>query len=345
MFVILLVSWPLNERSYTRLGLDVLDERNIEYSVINLSRLLYGEKMVSLDKFSKKYHEIMITSWKELIFYLQKEKYLFNFLNMKKETFRVFWILKRLNISYISFSNMPLPIANKKERQLLHLLLKPASYGAVVKKTNMFPFSLKKTEFINIHSIDYDTMLRFEQTPHQRLIDQKYIVFLDQNLPYHFDFIRNKEKPYVSPENYYHILNQYFFEVEQVTGKKVVIALHPSSEKEKYDDFISIKHETINLIKYADAVLMHSSTAVSFAVLYQKPISMIATEEMIMSKMQALNQLLSSYIGVPIINIDKERKVDFVYSKEKFESYKRLFISDSIYKEKLSMEIVLDALI
>jgi len=336
----LLISWPTNERSSTRLGLDVLRKNGAVFKVLNLFELLYPHLVKKSSQTQRYDNEIMVHSWKELESFLKEEKKILNFLNIKKQTLKVFWLLTQLNRVYISFSNMPLPSKKSLKLSLLAMVLKPATYGAMIKPERRFPFS-RETEFIPIHSIDYDTMLRFEKGKHTRIIQEKYIVFLDQNLPFHEDFIRDNESSYVTPDAYYGTLNHYFKHVEQATGKKVIIAAHPSTKDVDRWHFQSIKDHSINLIKYADAVLMHSTTAVSFAILYEKPLAMIVTDEIVVSKMHPFNQQLSLELGLPMINVNREIQVDFTYNKSKFLAYKHNYISNSPYRDLLSMEIVL----
>jgi hypothetical protein len=218
----------------------------------------------------------------------------------------------------------------------IKLPLKSATYGAVVDKEFSFPFS-KRTFFWNINSIDYDDYLRFDKLENKPVIDKDYLVFIDQNLPYHLDFIRNNEKPYVSAQNYYASLNKFFDFVENKTNKEIVIALHPNSAKNHQFNKKTFLGKTMNLIKFSEGVILHSSTAVSFAIIYNKPICMIETDEIVNSKMHSFNILMSNILKVPLFNIDRSSNFEFLIGN--YETYKNKYISKN--NKDLSMEIIL----
>ena len=341
--MIILISWPFNDRAYYRLGIDQLEKKRIEFKILNLFELIYPKsKNIFNDRkvYSK---EITISSYRELFSYLREEKSIFNFLNIKKETLSIFLLLTLLNKKYIAFNNMPLPLEEKisKKYILFNLFLKSASVGAVVGENERFPLS-QSTRFIKIHSIDYDTYLRFEKKQEKQLVNSKYLVFIDQDLPYHLDYIRESEKPYVTAKNYYTSLNTLFDSLEKKTGKEVVIALHPNSTtKHQYHQKTFIG-ETINLIKYSDGVILHSSTALNFAIIYDKPLCMITTDEIVKSNMNQFNIVMKKALNAELYNIDKS--LDISLQRYDTREYFSKYISNSKYKNKVSMEILLKEL-
>ena len=338
--MIILISWSFNERNYYRLGIDVLEKKEINFKILNLFDLLYpDQKEINNGRIYHK-NEIIIKSYKEFLRYINSNELLLNFLNIKKKTLPIFILLTMFNKKYISFDNMPLPTIENKKLEYLNYLFKSAYIGAVVDKKHGFPFS-KKTNFIYINSIDYDTYLRFEKENNKPLLNNNYIVFIDQNLPYHLDFIRNNEKPYVTDKNYYKSLNKFFDYIENKYNKEVVIALHPNSANKHQFNKKCFINETINLIKHSDSVLLHSSTAVSFAIIYDKSICMIETDEIIKSQMHKFNYLLSSILNLNLFNIDNIFDIEF--KKGNYEYYKNKYVSKSS-NNLLSMEILLKEL-
>lgn len=330
--MIILINWPYNKRSYYRLGLDVLEKYSVDFKLVNLFDL-FNKKTKDI-YYERKYHlnEIVVKSYFELFKILKEEKIILNFVNLKKSTLPLYLLLTLLNKKYIQVNNMPLPSFKKD----IKLPLKSATYGAVVDEEFSFPFS-KKTSFWNINSIDYDDYLRFDKLEKKSLVSKNYLVFIDQNLPYHLDFIRNNEKPYVSAKNYYASLNKFFDFVEKKTDKEVVIALHPNSADNHQFNKKTFVGKTMNLIKFSDGVILHSSTAVSFAIIYNKPICMIETDEIISSKMHSFNKLMSDILKVPLFNIDKSDNFKFLIGD--YETYKNKYISKN--NKDLSMEIIL----
>jgi hypothetical protein len=251
---------------------------------------------------------------------------------MKKSTLPLYLLFSLLDKKYIQIDNMPIPSLKKN----INFPFRCAAYGAVVEQKFSFPFC-KKTTFWNINSIDYDDYLRFDKLEKKPIIKNDYIVFIDQNLPFHLDFIRNNEKPYVTATNYYNSLNKFFDLIEDKIGKEVIVALHPNSKnthKFKKRAFIG---KTINLIKFSSSVLLHSSTAVTYAIIYNKPICMIETDEIINSKMHKFNLLMANTLKLPLFNIDKSKEFQFLIGD--YQNYKNQYISKN--NTKLSMEIIL----
>ena len=56
-----------------------------------------------------------------------------------------------------------------------------------------------KIKKIYAHSLDYDNYLLLKK----KKIKQKYVIFIDQNIPYHQDLYIKKRKSIVIAENYY----------------------------------------------------------------------------------------------------------------------------------------------
>ena len=331
--MIILINWPYNNRSYYRLGLDVLEKHKIDFKLINLFELF--NKNTKNIYYERKFYEteLSVKNYYQLIKLLNKEKVILNFINLKKSTLPLFFLFTLLNKNYIQIDNMPLPSFSKKKYLPF---FKCAKYGATIDSKFSFPFC-KNTVFWNINSIDYDNYLRFDKKENKPIINNDYIVFIDQNLPFHLDFVRNNEKPYVTAENYYNSLNKFFNFVETKTRKEVVIALHPNSENKHSFSKRTIIGNTMNLVKYSKGVILHSSTAVSYAIIYNKPICMIETDEIINSKMHSFNKLMAGILKLPLFNIDKTKNFEFLIGD--YQTYKSRYISKGY--ENLSMEIIL----
>ena len=68
----------------------------------------------------------------------------------------------------------------------------------------------------------------------KKLVDGKYVVFLDQNLLHHTDFIREKVKLNIQKDKYYEQLNTLFEKIENQFGFRVVIAAHPRANIDEW---------------------------------------------------------------------------------------------------------------
>jgi hypothetical protein len=147
-------------------------------------------------------------------------------------------------------------------------------------------------------------------------------VFLDDGGPFHRDqFIFNVAFPY-SVEEYFFNLNSFFRLVEKEFGCSIVVAGHPRVDyKEKGNPFEGRKivhGETQKWVKSSNFVLSFCSTAVSFAVIYKKPVVFLALNP---SKRNVFDLLIKSiaaklgkspiyWTGKENINWDRELVVD-----------------------------------
>jgi hypothetical protein len=150
------------------------------------------------------------------------------------------------------------------------------SYGA-----NSYPVN-NETERVWAHTFDYDLFLRERDCSYDH--EGKYNVFLDEFLPFHPDFLTVGLGYPIPPEDYYPALCSFLVSLEEQTGAKTIIAAHPRSMYESMPDFFGgrgvIKGKTSLLVKNAALVIAHMSTSVNFAVLYQKPLIFITSDNL-----------------------------------------------------------------
>lgn len=109
-------------------------------------------------------------------------------------------------------------------------------------------------------------------------LPKSYAVFLDENEVFHPDYKISGITCPTSRESYYTKLNSFFTKIETSFNLEVIIASHPRAtydEKDKINLFKGrtvIANDTAGLVKNCAFVLTHSSTSVSFAVLFRKPV-------------------------------------------------------------------------
>lgn len=162
---------------------------------------------------------------------------------------------------------------------------------------------------IPISLIDYEKNLKISELS----INNKYAVFLDNNLPFHPD-LRLQGLGYINPETYYRNLNNFFSYFEKKYNIEVIFAAHPTFSPE-HSRFISSKiliHETEKIVKNASIVFSHHSTSISYAILNLKPIVFIYTNEMrlmygntIMKNIESMSEYINSkMICIDTCNID-----------------------------------------
>ena len=214
-----------------------------------------------------------------------------------------------------------------------------------------FPIG-KKTKIIWGHTLDYDLYLKDFRRPSKiRLIKHKYIVFCDEYLPFHPEYIRNNIKPLIDSEIYYPAMCKFFYKVEKETGLKVIIAAHPRSKYEEHPDYFDgrkvIRGKTMELVRDSEFVLMHSSTSLNFAVLYYKPVVFFSMAKILQAKnSRGGTQSFSSELNKGFINIDSKYKIDWdrelKIDEKAYANYKEKYIKRNNSMEEYFWQIVAD---
>lgn len=213
-------------------------------------------------------------------------------------------------------------------------------------------YPLCKDRVVTVHSLDYDVYLDYVR---QRSLPGESLngtcVFIDDAMTHHSDFSLLKIKP-LTDEEYFPAINRFFEVIERKTGLRVVIAAHPRSRYENMPDVFSgrevVKGKTVDLIAKCSLVVTHMSTAVSFAVLFNKPLLLVQTEEM--SRHPVLNRsirCLAEALGERVINIERPEELsqlsfDFSSSPrtDKYAGYKFRYVMSRTLGELKVWEVV-----
>jgi hypothetical protein len=157
------------------------------------------------------------------------------------------------------------------------------------------------------HSLDYDVYLANEH----REVDsgEPYAVFLDEDMAFHPDYDHSGIEPPTTPARYYPAMNRFFDRFEVANGMRVIVAAHPRSQyavdPELWNGRTVILNQTASLVRSADCVLGHSTTSLSFAILWRKPILLLSTNDLNKSYLGPGIALRSSLLRQPLINVDE----------------------------------------
>lgn len=210
---------------------------------------------------------------------------------------------------------------------------------------------IDRKKIVPIHSLDFDTFLNYTQGSCVRQEPlEGTCVFLDEAATSHSDFILMNLKP-IGEEKYFPSMNKLFNIIEERTGLKVVIAAHPRS---KYEDIPEVfggrkifKGKTVELVDKSSMVITHASTSVSFAILFNKPILFVKTEEMGRHRhYNASIDLMAATLGLQPLNIDSQAEMEhfsFDYTawpKNKYEDYKFKYVKSGGLADLKVWEIV-----
>lgn len=198
------------------------------------------------------------------------------------------------------------------------------------------------------NSTDYEIFCNESLEP---ICSDKYIVFIDQYYPYHRDIALHGWK-YINSDRYFSLLNDSFSQIENLYGCKVVIAAHPASElykvKNPFDKRMIYFGVTNNLIRYSVAVIAHNSTAISFAVLNNKKLMLLTSNE-IVTNYSTFHYMMVKYktiLDCPMYNMD-HIKVDYSFKNiatSKYNQYKYDYLTNKETEKYSNLEILLSLL-
>lgn len=204
----------------------------------------------------------------------------------------------------------------------------------------------KRTVRINL--CDYDLFQEIAKNA-KRAVDGRYCVFLD-NAQAHNPDIGVEGMPYIDKARYFASLNRFFKLTEERFGLPVVIAAHPKSDypPDLFEGRRILKDLTPQLVRDADLVLCHHSTAIGYAVLARKPLLFFYTGEM--GTLYAETRIrpmrgFAGYLGAPVLDADALRSAaeipDAVVDERRYEDYRYDFLTNRGTEHERTRDIVL----
>lgn len=175
----------------------------------------------------------------------------------------------------------------------------------------------KNTEILWLHTLDYDIYL---DTINKRDIEKKKsgkAVYLDIPSPrFKRDALAFEKKSVLTEERYYPSLCNLFDLIEDKFGLKVEIAAHPGSDHEMYPDYfgkrLTVSGKTCEMVMESEVVISPGSTAMNFAILFNKPVIHITSDEYETSyRISDAHRSMAASIGKKPVNIDHLTEVDW----------------------------------
>jgi len=378
--IVFLLLAPFQERDYIRFGIGFL-KKNFNVYVFDFTA------MFRPDYFLKNKHKVFnfsgyfsINSQREFSLQLNRLKinYACDFIDISWNSFFIRNKLRAKGIHISKFQNglilekkqpkllskFKFKILNPlKIKQLIFTIYKflfPVKFfysdsmfiGGTDKSDSIIPKYSKK--ILYGHSWDYDIYLKLssEKLNSKKLISKPYALFLDVDMVHHPNYEFLGITPFVSEENYFSSLKQFFNDYKKISGKDVVIALHPRADYDLYSKYFKnfkvIIGQTAELIKDCELVFQHFSTAISMAFVFKKNFILITTDEIVDLNAIETIKRYSKFFLKNTINIDNYRKDDFIKEIESpinyiaYKKYISRFIRHPKSKEKLFWEIYTD---
>lgn len=302
-------------------------------------------------------------------------------MTLEPRLFRLWFILSKYNCKKIVFANLPVAfksavkasydifnprlLLNRMINVLMRTLIKT---GILRGYEYMFlggsegwrgvglikPSMLNTVNILKVHSIAYNNYLKVREK--HPIIKGKYIVFLDQYLPFHPDnAICGLVPP--PPDIYYSVINKALEVLERYYNIPVIIAAHPKALKYHDTNFYNgrdvIFYNTENLIVNSELVVLHNSTALSTAIISQKNILFLEATciEKVNKSFNDDILYLSSYLDFPCLkaeslSIELLQEINRTTTENQFiyEDYKRCYLTsyenNSILNETLIPQII-----
>jgi hypothetical protein len=201
-------------------------------------------------------------------------------------------------------------------------------------------------KIVSINLMDYEHYVK--SLENASLVPQgRYAVFIDANAPYHSDNGITGLKE-LDANEYFESINNFFSLIEEKFQLRVVIAANPKSNygSEVYKNREFYRMQTADLVKGAEFVILHQSTALSYAVLNNKPLIFIYTEQMAVllgNSVIAEIENLAKYLDANIYNINKiYNKQEILLkltSEDRYNEYKYNYITSTASENKSTSEI------
>lgn len=314
---ILLIRTPLTRRDVARYGVAVFQHRGIAFSVADLTEFLnprYTRNYTPPD-LSDFGATCRIATWPELFRFLaaHREHLLISSFDLRGG--KASWIkllLLTLRIRYLTLELNYLPnlwprqpLASRLQRLLRSKMLwrrimnrvrnigrpfstligkcNPPGLGHAVVCGMTALRAAERAGYKNIirgHTMDYDIALDIGEPTAQA----DHIVFLDEYAPYHPDFLFMDSPGELDPDRYYLEMRDCFDRLEHLTGYRVVIAAHPRAIYEARDPRFGGREisfgQTGKLVASARLVAAHMSTAVNFAVIFERPVLFLTSDSL-----------------------------------------------------------------
>lgn len=359
---------------YEKYGLNLMKEKGIEVEAWSLEKLYFpnlsleqgctvnGIETIYFAKWWSVFERIMRQKRKETMFIFQLPVH-------SKQTSICQVLVKACGYKYCMLYSQPYlsenTIGRLKYSRLVHIWWEDminrvfsASYNFLATKTNFLDFSsramIQRKNNVLIHTLDYDQYLNCNGI--RRLVDEKYILFLDEYEPFHpekemLGLINSNQ----NAEKYYKELNCLFSIIEKKTGYKVVIAEHPRAHYEDKEEFLygreHYRNETVRLVRDCEWVITHCSIAQDYVVLYDKPFLIIYDDNIKNSEVwyrvynpyQKMFDCAALKIDEPYSWDDIKTKIS--HNKEDYDEFYHRYIRSGKSKQKLFFQIVYDIIV
>ena len=287
---------------------DSLAEKYKKFYFINCHHLVDKEKInVNLNIFkNKKIFFFHPKSYQELNNFLKKNNiFLINNLSPKFYHLKIHLLINRKNIYQVAIDNLGEMSSYRLEnwdtvnfdKKIYFLYLKKLSFVLyrllvafriiksvdklfIARKDVKKKYASKSNIFRNFFGKRYLKIQpikpKFPFYDKLKLKEEKYIVFLDQNVNHQDNISRGHGLSKLEQIDYLKKIKNYLNKLSKISKKKAVICLHPSSNSNLYKKYIKkikiVKFQTEYYILKAFLIIFHDSSSVTSAFFLNKKV-------------------------------------------------------------------------
>lgn len=184
------------------------------------------------------------------------------------------------------------------------------------------------------HSFDYEKHLTLMGTP--RLIATRYAVYVDEKITGHEDDAELGLPAVASERTFLPALDEFLRQFSDATELPVVIAAYPSSDVERtqrlWPGREAMHGKTAELVRDAELVFVHATTAASFAIVSRRPLVHLTSHEIVASWYAPWVEAMQQHTGAPQHNVDAafpprcELDGWFRVDEDRYRSFEETFI-------------------
>lgn len=370
--VIFLKYSPLTQKVYDDYCMEYLSNHGFSVEYWDITKLFNFEN-IGLEEFfpNEKITVFRIRSYKHLAQMIEKNQknFFISLMSCYLNQWKLLRILSQKNVVFSSWGPAPLYVEKKTtserlkrvtlkkifsflENYFMKFLLKTKiiRYYSYYFSVGLYGYQsiglndkslLKHCKRLPVHSFDYNI---FNYSDYKQIEQKKYIVFIDQYLPFHPDFCISGVSSIPSTP-YYKILNSTLSRIEKALSMKVVIAAHPKAVKYKEHNYFEGRTvfwgETQSLIRNAQLVLAHSSTAIYQAIMAHKPIYLLDTclfLKYLPNHSQIINSLRKKF-QLPLIKMEDNDKLNISLDKFLLSDKQKLAYDNFLFEYCTSSDI------
>lgn len=365
-----------------RFGINYLKKKKFKYEIYNLSAytrpkffkntsnsISYSKNLKNIDDIRKKIQSF------------NKDDVVFFHLGLSIKSLLIINILNKnkIKFAYFQFGNLPIfsySLSQKIQISLKYPIISFRHFlrNKLIKILSLVYFNpyyyiyagkvsiskLKSKNLINVPDIDHDRFIIYKRNKKQlsskkRNSKKKYLIYLETPYNHPDGLYENDRLPpekVCSYNDYYDPLSKFLKFISTKLKIKIKLFLHPKSNLQKYPIPYSEKIKTysnLSIFENCKFIFVHTSTALKFAVLFNKPIVFL-----IQNNFSASNQnnikYLSKYFQQNCINFTedfyyknlnskfyliKKKKIFKKFKKNYICSYKTFKTSYEIYYKKI----------